>query len=191
MTRITFSVLGFPTGTHVLVTERTMVRMLSDRLSRIEATLLALGAFAASVLLVLGASDDFAGLFEGTLPAFAIFVYGLKLLLMEAALLAPFVVLALLSRALLRETTRHRYRWAGLAISLGASAGVAAMLASGLVRVELEAAMDTLIGGVVPALVLLTTCALLYGGLIWLAQHGQLERIIATPSERARRDRDG
>jgi len=162
------------------------VRMPSDCLSRFEVALLALGALAASVLLALGASDAFAALGAGSATAFALFVYGFKLLLMEAALLAPFVVLALLSRALLRETTRLPYRWAGVAISLGASLGVAAMLLSGLVRVDLEAAMDTLIGSVVPALMLLTACAMLYGGLIWRAQNVRLERGIPLPSERSR-----
>jgi NhaP-type Na+/H+ or K+/H+ antiporter len=106
---------------------------------------------------------------------------------MEAALLAPFVVLALLSRSLLRETTRHRYRWAGMAISLAASIGVVAMLLSGLVPVDLEEAMDTLLGHVVPALVFLSACALLYGGLIWLAQHGRLEAFMPPSDARANR----
>lgn len=155
-----------------------MVRMLSDPLRRAEVLLLLAGAIAASVLLALNAGEDLHRLLEDDVPTVHAAIYGLKLLLMEAALLAPFLVLALLSRALLRETTRHRYRWAGLAISLSACVGVIGMLASGLIPVDLEDAVDTLIGSVVPALVLLSGCALLYGGLIWLAQHARLETLI-------------
>lgn len=166
-----------------------MARMSNDGLGRFEVSLLATGAVAASVLLAVSASDHLALLLGGSLPGMAATIYGLKLVLMEAALLAPFVVLALLSRALLRETTRHRYRWAGVAISLAASLGAAAMLLSGLVKVDLEEAMNSLIGSVVPALVLLTGCALLYGGLIRLARHRRLERIrpLASGSPRRRR----
>lgn len=163
-----------------------MARLLSDRLSRAEVLLLIAGALAASVLLALNAGDDLRRLVQPDVPTVHAAIYGLKLLLIEAALLAPFLVLALLSRALLRETTRHRYRWAGMAISLAASVGVVAMLVSGLIPVDLEEAMDTLISSVVPALVLLSSCALLYGGLIWLAQHARLEAFVspAAPSSR-------
>lgn len=154
-----------------------MVRLLSDRLRRFELLMLGLGALSASALLAVNAWDDIRELLEGNLAGIHSVVYGLKLLLMEAALLAPFVVLAHLSRALLRETTRQRYRWAGLAISLAASAGVVGLLMGDVIHVDLEEALDALIASVVPALVLLSGCALLYGGLIWLAQHGKLESL--------------
>lgn len=158
-----------------------MVRLLSDRLRRAEVLLLGSGAVAASVLLIINAGKDLRHFIDGHTPGTHAVIYGLKLMLMEAALLAPFVVLALLSRSLLRETTRHRYRWAGMGISLAASVGVVAMLVSGLIPVDLEEAIDTLLGNVVPALVFLSACALLYGGLIWLAQHGRLESFMAPP----------
>jgi len=164
-----------------------MVRMLSDRLRRAELLLLVSGAVATSVLLLMNAGDDLRHFIDGQTAATHVAIYGLKLMLMEAALLAPFLVLALLSRSLLRETTRQRYRWAGVAISLAASVGVVAMLLAGLIPVDLEEAMDTLLGHVVPALVFLSACALLYGGLIWLAQHGRLEAFMAprdAPSNR-------
>ena len=164
-----------------------MVRLLVDRFRRIEVLLLAAGALVASLLMALNAGKNVSALLDGQVPPLQAMIYALKLMLMEAALLAPFLVLVLLSRALLRETSRHRYRWAGMAISLLASAGVIVMLTTGLVRVDLAEAMDALIGNVVPALVLLSTCALLYGGLIWMAQHGRLERIMPTPTERSRR----
>lgn len=156
-----------------------MVRILSDRLRRAEILLLGCGAFAASVLLIANAGDDLRHFIDGRTAGPHAAIYGLKLMLMEAALLAPFIVLALLSRSLLRETTSHRYRWAGMAISLAASVGVVAMLMSGLIPVDLEEAMDTVLGNVVPALVFLSGCALLYGGLIWLAQHDRLEAFSA------------
>lgn len=164
-----------------------MVRMLSDRLRRAEVLLLWAGALAASVLLALNAGEDLRALVEGEVPTVRAALYALKLLLVEAALLAPFVVLTLMSRALLRETTRHRFRWAGMAISLAASVGVVAMLVAGLIPVDLEEAMDTLIASVVPALVLLSSCALLYGGLIWLAQHARLEAFVSPPERPASR----
>lgn len=165
-----------------------MVRVLSDRLRRLEVALLGLGALSASVLLVINAGDDLRHFVDGQTPAVHAAIYALKLLLMEAALLAPFVVLALLGRSLLRETTRHRYRWAGMGISLVASVGVVAMLVLGLIPVDLEEAVDTLISSVVPALVLLAVCALLYGGLIWIAQHGRLEAFMgASPPPSSRR----
>ena len=164
-----------------------MVRLLVDRFRRIEVLLLAAGALVASVLMALNAGKNVAALLEGDVPPVQAAVYALKLMMMEAALLAPFFVLVLLSRALLRETSRHRYRWAGMAISLLASAGVVSMLVTGLIPVDLEEAMDTLIGSVVPALVLLSTCALLYGGLIWVAQHGRLEKIMPAAIERPKR----
>lgn len=164
-----------------------MVRLLVDRFRRIEVLLLAAGALVASLLMALNAGKNVSALLEGDVPPMQAAIYALKLMMMEAALLAPFFVLVLLSRALLRETSRHRYRWAGMAISLLASAGVVAMLVTGLIPVDLEEAMDTLIGSVVPALVLLSTCALLYGGLIWMAQHGQLDRVIPAPIERSKR----
>ncbi len=164
-----------------------MVRMLSDRLRRAEILLLGCGALAASVLLVANAGDDLRHFIDGHTPGPHAAIYGLKLLLMEAALLAPFVVLALLSRSLLRETTRNLYRWAGMAISLAASVGVVAMLVAGLIPVDLEEAMDTLLGNVVPALVFLSACALLYGGLIWLAQHGRLEAFMPPSDGRTNR----
>jgi hypothetical protein len=158
-----------------------VVRKLSDRLRRAEVLLLGGGAAAASVLLLANAGDDLRHLIAGPTLGTHAAIYGLKLMLIQAALLAPFIVLALLSRSLLRETTRHRYRWAGMGISLAASVGVVAMLVSGLIPVELEEAMDTLLGNVVPALVFLSGCALLYGGLIWLAQHSQLESFMTPP----------
>lgn len=160
-----------------------MVRRLSDRLRRAEVLLLGTGAIAASLLLLANAGDDLRHFIDGRTPGAHAAIYGLKLMLMEAALLAPFLVLALLSRSLLRETTRHRYRWAGVGISLAASVGVVAMLVAGLIPVDLEEAIDTLLGNVVPALVFLSACALLYGGLIWLAQHGRLEAFMASPDE--------
>ena len=168
-----------------------MVRMLSDRLRRAEVLLLACGALAASVLLVANAGDDLRHFIDSGTPGPHAAIYGLKLMLMESALLAPFVVLALLSRSLLRETTRHAYRWAGMAISLAASVGVVAMLMAGLIPVDLEEAVDTLIGNVVPALLFLSGCALLYGALIWRAQHGRLEAFIPPqdgPANRSPRD---
>jgi putative copper export protein len=168
-----------------------MARVLSDRLRRIEVGLLGLGALSASLLLVANAGEDLRHFIDGQTPAVHAAIYGLKLLLMEAALLAPFLVLALLGRSLLRETTRHRYRWAGMGISLAASVGVVVMLVSGLIPVDLEEAIDTLIGSVVPALMLLSVCALLYGGLIWMAQHGRLEAFMGSsepPSNRPQPD---
>lgn len=164
-----------------------MARMLSDRLRRAEVTLLGCGALAASALLVINAGDDLRHFIDGHTPGPHAAIYGLKLILMEAALLAPFVVLALLSRSLLRETNRHGYRWAGMAISLAASVGVVGMLMAGLIPVDLEEAMDTLLGNVVPALLFLSACALLYGGLIWLAQHGRLEAFIPPKGARPSR----
>lgn len=168
-----------------------MARELSDRLRRAEVLLLGSGAFAASALLVLNAGDELRHFIDGQTPAVHAAIYGLKLMLMEAALLAPFIVLALLGRSLLRETTRRGYRWAGMAISLAASVGVVAMLMSGLIPVDLEEAMDALLGSVVPALMLLSACALLYGGLIWVAQHGRLEGFMGStqsPTSPPRRD---
>lgn len=166
-----------------------MVRSLSDRLRRAEVLLLGTGAIATSVLLLANAGEDLRHFIDGRTSGGHVAIYGLKLLLMEAALLAPFLVLALLSRSLLRETTRHRYRWAGVGISLAASVGVVAMLVSGLIPVDLEEAMDTLLGHVVPALVFLSACALLYGGLIWLAQHGRLEAFMDPPDGPSNRPR--
>lgn len=114
-----------------------MVRSLSDRLRRAEVLLLGSGAIATSVLLLANAGEDLRHFIDGRTSGGHVAIYGLKLLLMEAALLAPFLVLALLSRSLLRETTRHRYRWAGVGISLAASVGVVAMLVSGLIPVDL------------------------------------------------------
>jgi len=85
------------------------------------------------------------------------------------------VVIGLLSRSLLRETNRSAFRIAGLAISLLAAAGGVAMLASGMVDVHLDAGMHNLMSEAVPTLVLLTVCAALYGGLVWLARHADLE----------------
>lgn len=158
-----------------------MTRPSSDRLRRLELALLATGALGASLLLAVNARADLGHLLGEPLPRLQIGIYSMKLLMMEAALLAPFVVLALLGRALRRETGRSPYRWAGLGISLGASAGVLAMLLAGLVPIDLEEALDTLVASVVPALVLLTACAGLYGGLIRLARHAKLETI--TPGQ--------
>lgn len=167
-----------------------MVRLLIDPFRRVEVVLLYTGALIASLLLAVNAGRNVSSLLEGEVAPLQAAVYGLKLMLIEASLLAPFLVLVLLSRALLRETSRHRYRWAGMVISLLASAGVVAMLATGLIRVDLEEAVDALIGSVVPALVLLSSCALLYGGLIWMAQHGSLE-IMPSAIERSRRREPG
>lgn len=164
-----------------------MVRDRSDRLRRVEVLLLGSGALAASVLLIVNAGEDLSHFIDDQTPAVHAAIYALKLMLMEAALLAPFVVLALLGRSLLRETTRSRYRWAGMAISLAASVGVVAMLVSGLIPVDLEEAMDTLLASVVPALMLLSGCALLYGGLIWIAQHGRLEHFMGSPDSPSNR----
>lgn len=164
--------------------------MLSDRLRRAEVFLLGGGAIAASLLLLANAGDDLRHFVDGRTPGTDAAIYGLKLMLMEAALLAPFLVLALLSRSLLRETTRNRYRWAGMGISLAASLGVVAMLVSGLIPVDLEQAIDTLLGNVVPALLFLSGCALLYGGLIWLAQHGRLEAFMPSPDGPSNRPRN-
>lgn len=154
----------------------------SDRLHRVELAVLGLGATAASVLLALNARDELHRLLEGELSALVLGIYTFKLLLIEAALLAPFLVLVLLGRSLLRETGRCRYRCGGLAISLSATLGVLAMLVSGLIPVDLEQAMDTLIGNVVPALLLLTVCAGFYVGLIRIAQRGRLEAFTPTPA---------
>ena len=164
-----------------------MARRASDHLHRVELAVLCAGAVAASALLSMNASDELDRLRGGELSALLVGIYGLKLLLLEAALLAPFLVLALLGRSLLRETGRCRYRCAGLAISVSATLGVVGMLVSGLIAVDLEQAMDTLIGNVVPALVLLTVCAALYGGLIRLAQQGRLEAFTPGPAAPASR----
>ena len=79
-----------------------MVRKLSDRLRRAEVLLLGSGAAAASVLLLANAGDDLRHFIAAPTSGTHAAIYGLKLMLMEAALLAPFIVLALLSRSLLR-----------------------------------------------------------------------------------------
>jgi len=166
-----------------------MVRLLVDRFRRIELVLLSAGAVAASLLMVMVAGGKITALLDGDVPPLRAAMYGLKLLLMEAALLAPFLVLALLGRALQREAPKRHFRWAGVAISLLASAGVAVILLGGFLPANLEAAKYTLVAGVVPALVLLSACALLYGGLIRLAQHAKAEPIrpsIGPPRHRAR-----
>jgi len=147
-----------------------MVPVRSDRLRRFEILLLALGAVSASLLLAASARKELGYLVDGSLSTLHAGIYAMKLLLMEAALLAPFVVLAMLGRALLRETTRSGYRFAGLGISAAALAGVLAMLLLSLMPTDYEKTVNTLAGDVVPALVLLAVCALLYGGLIGLAQ---------------------
>ena len=45
------------------------------------------------------------------LPGVQLTLYAAKLALTETALLAPYLVLGLLGRALLRETRQRRYRW--------------------------------------------------------------------------------
>lgn len=167
-----------------------MTRPSSDRLRRLELALLATGALGASLVLAVNVRADLGHLPDDPLHRLHIGIYGMKLLMMGAALLAPFVVLALLGRALRRETGRNPYRWAGLGISLGASVGVLAMLLAGLVPIDLEEALDTLLASVVPALVLLTACACLYGGLIRLARQAKLEAVTAgetTPANPPRR----
>lgn len=166
-----------------------MARAPSDRLRRFELLLLGSGAVAASVLLALDAGDQVRLIVESGVSLGHMAIYGLKLLMMEAAILAPFVMLTLLSGALLRETARGRYRWAGLGISMTASAGVVLMLIAGLVAVQLEGTVTTIVANVVPALVLLSACGLLYGGLIRLARHGRLERVSPSSAPASLRSR--
>lgn len=154
-----------------------MARAPCDRLRRFELLLLGSGAVAASVLLAIDAGGQMRLIVEGGASLGHMAIYGLKLLLMEAAILAPFILLTLLSGALLRETAHGRYRWAGLGISVAASAGVVIMLIAGLVAVHLQDTVTTLVANAVPALVLLSACGLLYGGLIQLARHGRLEGV--------------
>lgn len=151
-----------------------MARPSSDRLRRLEVLLLTAGAVTASVLLALQAGDDLGHATLAARSGALAAVYAFKLLLMEAALLAPFTVLALLGRALFRETGQSPYRWVGLGISLAASLGVVVALWAGHAPLDLGRAVDTLVAHVVPPMLLLSACALLYGGLIWLAQHRRL-----------------
>jgi hypothetical protein len=144
-----------------------------------------LGAVTTGVLLAMEAKNELAQLAAAQTRGAILVMYGLKLLIMELALLAPYLVLALLGGALMRETTRWSYRAVGLVISVTASAGVVGMLLAGMVPVALEEAMDAVIGDVVPALLLLSVCALLYGGLVWLAQHGRLESFMPGAGEPA------
>ena len=139
------------------------------------------------MLLVWRVRDDLAWLVADASGASAWIMFGAKLSLLEAALMAPWVILSLLSRALLRETERARYRLAGLAITVGACLGVVALLTVGRMSVHLDAPIDSLLGEAVPALLLLTGCAVLYGGLVFLAQHGALERFNPRPSSPASR----
>lgn len=162
-----------------------MSRPSNDRLRRFELLLLTLGAVTTGVLLGMEAKNELVHLGAAQTRGIFLVMYGLKLLMMELALLAPYLVLAMLGRALIRETTRWYYRAMGLAISLAASAGVVAMLLAGMVPVTLEEAIDAVIGDVVPALLLLSACALLYGGLVWLAQHGRLESFMPGAGEPA------
>ncbi|GIX37054.1 MAG: hypothetical protein KatS3mg127_0293 [Silanimonas sp.] len=160
-----------------------MARSGPDRLRRLELALLGLGALASAALLLVkacGGLAPLAGRME--LPGVQLTLYVAKLALTETALLAPHLVLGLLGRALLRETRQRRYRWAGLLLSAVASLGVVAMLAAGLVAIDLEDALDRLVAGVVPALILLAGCALAYGALIWRAQHARLEPFSAPES---------
>lgn len=158
-----------------------MARLTSDRLHRLELLLLGLGALSTSLLIAFGAGQVFSPDASPTPAAATAFVYAAKLLLMESALLAPFVVLALMSKALLRETQRFRYRLPGLGLSASAISGVILLLVSGMMPLDLREALDTLLARVVPALLMLSACAILYGALIWLAQHGRLERF-SSPS---------
>jgi hypothetical protein len=162
-----------------------MVRSLSDRLRRSEVRLLTLGALACAALLVWHVRDDLASLVADGAGIGAWVMFGAKLSLLEAAMMTPWVILSMLSRALLRETERARYRFAGLAITVSACLGVAALLTVGRMNVHLDAPVDSLLGEAVPALLLLTGCAVLYGGLVFLAQHGALERFSPRPSSPA------
>ncbi len=164
-----------------------MVRSLSDRLRRIEIRLLTLGALACAALLVWHVRDDLAWLVAEAAGISAWVMFGAKLSLLEAALMTPWFILSLLSRALLRETQRARYRLAGLAITVAACLGVVVLLTVGRMTVHLDAPVDSLLGEAVPALLLLTGCAVLYGGLVFLAQHGALERFSPSPSPPASR----
>ena len=152
-----------------------MSRPSNDRLRRFELLLLTLGAVSTGVLLALEAKNELAQLAAAETRGVILVMYGLKLLMMELALLAPYLVLGLLGGALMRETGRWSYRAMGLVISIAASGGVIGMLLAGMVPVALGDAMDVVIGDVVPALLFLSGCALLYGGLVWLAQHGRLD----------------
>jgi len=152
-----------------------MSRPSSDRLRRAELALLGFGALASALLLAWNAGAPLVEAASRAQSAVSTVMYGLKLIMLEAALLAPYVVMTLLSHSLLRETQRSGFRIAGFAISLLAAAGGVAMLATGMVDVHLDAGMHTLMSEAVPALVLLTVCAGLYGGLVWLARHAELE----------------
>lgn len=152
-----------------------MSRPSSDRLRNAELAVLGVGAFAAALLLAWNAGAPLFDAGSRAQSSLATGMYALKLVMLEAALLAPYVVIALLSRSLLRETNRRAFRIAGLAISLLAAAGGSAMLASSMVDVHLDAGMHNLMSEAVPALVLLTVCAVFYAGLVWLARHAELE----------------
>lgn len=156
-----------------------MVCSRSDRLRQFELLLLALGAVSVTLLLASNAREGLGLPVGGSLPALPVVMYVLKLLLMKAALLTPFVVLVLLGRVLLREAPRTGFRWLGLGVSATASAGVLVMLLASLISMDLAIAFDTPVGEVVPAIVLLSVCVLLYGGLIRLAQKRRIKPISA------------
>lgn len=155
-----------------------MARASNDALRRWETSLLWIGAIASASLLAWNARDAWVHLQGTQFQAMSLGFYGAKLLMLESALIAPFIVLSLLGNALLRETQRATYRIAGLTISFAASAGVFAMLLLGLIPVHLTDAIDRLMAAVVPALLFLAVCAGLYGALVWLAQHGRLDSVM-------------
>lgn len=154
-----------------------MARANNDPLRRWETAFLFLGAAASASLLAWNAREAWLAVQDTPFQAIGHGIYGAKLLLLEAALVAPFIVLSLLSDALVRETHRARYRVAGLTISVAAGVGVFAMLLRSMPE-HRAGAIDHLMASVVPALLFLSVCAGLYGALVWLAQHGRLDHFM-------------
>jgi hypothetical protein len=97
----------------------------------------------------------------------------LKLLLLEAALLAPLLALGLLGQSLYRETQRLRDVSLGFGISAATSLLVIGLLLNGAVRLSVDAALGDLIESAVLPLGVLMVSGSLYGALIWRARRRQ------------------
>ncbi len=148
----------------------------TDTIRRIELTLLVIGAVIAAAGVVVGSMDFFARVQALSMSDLTtLLIAGLKLLLVEAAVLAPFVVLAMLSHALMRESPRRRYRIAGLSVSLITSLAVCAWLLTNSLS-GIDSTLMALTGLAAPALLILAMSAAIYGILIWSARHAVLER---------------
>lgn len=141
-----------------------------DRLRRIELGLLGLGALACLLLLGLQAHEDLHALTAAAAGLLPTLLLAGRLLLVAAALLAPWLILALLGAALRREPIRPFYRWAGMALSGIALLGAIGLLTAGRRASHWRVPLDAVISEALPALLLLTACALLYGGLVFLAR---------------------